>query len=921
MDEAKLPTKRPTGVQLGLGLGGPRLYTLLGSEEDKNWLSYIDDDLPEGFSDFRIVSARTLIDKNWNPVPLSGDRKKITRKNLSEHMVYDEFDLSDTSDWNEEDEFEPVNDDEIISKHVKTKDLKFPRAQWNKAGLSLLSPQLRVFKDVRNRGRNAMYQSTITQLSSFHFDTIPGGTLTTNLSEQAGANSKLSQSNKRYTVVVNPTVTDTITIGRVQLDLDQGKDELNYRQVFVYSSGKTNSKLNISLISRRKSGPFPFPILKRVHTIDLHTPIKSIKLPVFSGDQTRPGNFLGVITDTALHIIKIKHVDQPSKMTLVQLDPLNFTELGDFPFADFAFNPWNTNEIAVIDTKGNWAIGEIPLYSTSGAKIELVRELRGSVYDIESPSMQNSILWSTQPTRLLTSDKSRIIELDFANNWQSEIAQAKTWSDILDMRKVTDDITMVLTTREIIVLTTRYEAGMVQREVSWKHDLDPTDKTYKFSIETISFSQKDLFLVFVFSKKHNNIYMHTFTSSSGSESAIIRSADMSTIISVPGTFRGIQSVALFDEIKKKSEDEDLSDLTLSLCVRGWKDNKVINLILSNASGRAKSNSNTDTLISEELHDDWEVLRNIAPKNLSHIPPAVESLVDDVVNSLRKKRITASTSNNDDEHLGEFGYNLSEGLNEFLRNSKSIDGNKNDSGINNSLQPLLLELAKPPEHFEDLNEFSSLLHQFYDHYKDQGILFTNLLNIFQLFTHDEVGSIDIFYNKLLQCWDLVCDDADAEFLTKEVIKFIIWSSHRFTEIDKYSELEDKLQENLSPEYRELIDNWEAQEDDVDNLRQSLLGTIPRSSQPQFSFGSQSQIPEIKSSQNLKKVYKKRPVVSSSQRLFSSQVSLPVTMSPAFSLMGSSSQLSRPSSQLEVGGGFKLSSSQPTKRKKRKVRGFN
>lgn len=55
---------------------------------------------------------------------------------------------------------------------------------------------------------------------------------------------------------------------------------------------------------------------------------------------------------------------------------------------------------------------------------------------------------------------------------------------------------------------------------------------------------------------------------------------------------------------------------------------------------------------------------------------------------------------------------------------------------------------------DLTEIQSFLEQLSEHYSELGLIFTNVIKTLNQIIHEDIPTIDVFYNKLLQCWSIV-----------------------------------------------------------------------------------------------------------------------------------------------------------------------
>lgn len=909
MNDPELPIKRPIGTQLGLGIEGPSIYlsTLNHTRHNDNgrsnlWHGQSDNAFLDAFMNFKIVSSDVLVKEDQS----------------SNRSISSEYELTDILSDNEIVESDVLEEEELEAFNEHVRDSLISKLQWGKLTPSISSPNLQIYNNVEDTSYNNMYTSHGNSPASFHYDYFPRD-LVKNITK---SDSSLSLSSKNLSKdphittanIIDPTIGDTFIIGKIQTSFDL-RNYIDHHEVIAYSSGRSNSKLKLSIIEQNKlKSPDKYPTYalnqqSRIVEIDLHSRIKSIKIPLLAKTYTRHSDIIAVITDRALTLIKIKSIDNHNSKIKYQLfDSLDFAKLGDYPFADVTFNPMNIQQFAVIDTKGNWVLGYIPISLKHNTSLSLDPEIRGTIYDPEALSLWKHISWSSHNSRLLLLDESKIIEIDFDEKWQSEIVQAKSWSKLIDFKEIDEDYKVLLTSREIIILNTNNQLDDVSRVLSWKHDLDSTDRTHRIFIQKIDMESKKLYFIYVVSKKHDKVYLRGFSITNNSNS--IQILNGSSIFKLSDIPNGIQTLAFVEESKELYDEE--FTININIFGRALDSGTILHFVAYN-----------DEDISDSVNISHVNLENITESstNLDNVPSEIQYIYLNINDKLkRKKEISYSREHVDDvEVFEDYGYRLSEAMNNYIYHDISV---QKDS------QPLLSKLTEPPHHIDNFEEFMSLLNQFFDHYKSENIIFTDLSKIFKYFINDNIQNIDVFYNKLLQCWELT--GSEAEFYTREIVKYVIWNTLRFSKKQSYDKLNKSTYESLNDSCKYIIDDWDREEinDDYSNT----ISTIPLNSQPQFSLNTQSQIPTIKSSQN--KITKRRSnktsnvnkptkspnTVPSSQRDSFLQSSLPASMTPAFTLMGVSnhstelSQFANPTSSQARG-------SQRSKKKKKKIGGFS
>ena len=914
MNEALIPNKRPLGAQLATGVSAPSLYksslTIQSGHvpTDSNlWFGSVNNELPEGFMNFSVIENGELIREEseetlTSPTPsmmsfTSADNMRyeyeIPRGDVSDHEAVDSDGMADESEF-----FDGLNSygrDSAVSKLA-----------WGRLTPTLSSTgALQVYNDVMDTARNPMYISRANSPASFHHDYVPKELMKSLTKTDSFANTTGSSTTR--TTIRNPTIRNTFIIGKIQTSFDI-RNYIDFHEVIAYSSGRTNSKLRISVLTRNTDNQaYTLANSNKIIEIDVHSRIKSIQIPTLAKMYTRYSDLLAVITDRSLVLIKIKSIDnQNGTMKYNVMDPLDFTTFGDYPFADVTFNPMDPQQFAVVDTKGNWTMGTIPTQLKRSSKLQLSSTNRGTIYDPEALSHRKHIAWSTNNSRILVSDETKIMELDLNEMVQTEIVVAKTWSSLLDLVELTDDYKVLLTSMEIIIMHIDREKDEVTRILSWKHDLDPLDPTYRMFIQEVVLQGRTLYFTYTCSKNHNMVYLKAFTLDTKNNT--IQALKGSSIIEIPSMTNGIQNIEFAEEVID-DVDNDFG-VQLSIFVREYDSGIIKKLTLSNVK-----DSNTSI---EHITSDMPNIVDDDIIDLTHVPTEIQAFQNETIRVLYDtiSKMKKLSDNHDVKTLEEYGYHLSEAMNKFIQADETDD--ISDTG-------LLKDLYQPPSDFRDIEEYSSFLIQFFEHYQNENVSFTDLKKIFKWFIKDDASNIDIFYNKLHQCWALTGED--SEFYSKEIVKQVIGSSLGYSRTNYYQQKTEELLETLDDKTKELLSEWGSESHDDDDLE--TQSTVPQSSQPQFTLNSQSQIPTIRSSQS--RVEKKRPRtpaytkkifsnISATENDLASQNSLPSSMAPAFSL-GATSAASTQQSQNITMGSSQLSGSQRTKKKKKKkIGGF-
>lgn len=896
MSERILPGHLPVGTQLGVGVRSGAIYIpgRKHTDEQAKWVDCFEENFVVNLSRLHIFEGGPVIDHS-------------KAKSVSGSSESDEDGLIDSdSDYEMDDE---------ACEHWRN-------ALLTKLNWDSLSPEIpknfQPLKDVEYEN-NPMYDIR-PQSGKPTADYIPGG-LISNLSHSGILSNETSKKMKGTTATTfDPTFGDLFVIGSVQTssDLRNGNDQ---HRVMAYCSGRTKTILNLAVLKVNYSGRSNQILTKddigEPLSIDLKSTIKTIKFPLLSSLLGRNSDCVGVITENALHVTKIDSINSRSlEISNSFADALPFSEFGDFPFVDLAFNPWDLQQFAIVDIKGNFGVGRIPKSCKRGNKIRLSRELGGSIFDAEELSNWKKIEWSSSHDRLLVMDRSQIVELNFEQDWQLQVVQAKTWSDLRDYRKLDDDFGVILTSAEIIVIRTADDSEHIVREISWKHDLDPRDPTLRLALQKVEYNSKCSVIACIFSKCHNIIYVHGFCI--GESGSLIQSTKDSAILEVPGFNRGFFDVCFLDideaaAVRDEQGPGACDNVKLHILINQSNEGKLLHVILSDLENDVSDNErhvhfgevddvdSTDKRMLEKCHD----LGNIVPR------------ITSIIRSNESEDNTSEIS--DDAIFQNYGYNLSAAINRLIRMWGTSEENLSN------LQPLLKDLVEIPKNFKNIGEFNSFLEQLFNHYMEQNISFTKFDTFSNLMIHEEVDNLEVFYNKILQCWDLVT--SKSELLTQEVFKSLLWSAIRISRPSLYEKISVELHSALEEPYAGVLSGWDDTYDTEDLAPASSLFQV--ASQTKSPPTSQSQIPTIKSSQQRASKRAGRGGLSiSSGRIskplgsafsqtrevapFSSQAfpnTLPDTMTPAFTLM---QPLSVSASQPQ--------SSQRSKKKKKRVGGF-
>lgn len=929
MEGRRVPGPRPIGAQLGIGIQSPGLYIPRNprnydpdddddaddttySENDvrrkkqKTWLNSVDDAIPKNILDFSVIASEE--------VDTSEGAKVLSEALVNE--IDDEMDLLT-------DNTESDADSNLAGEELHNSSMKW-QLGWD--GIQTDVPkELELYPSVDiHHNYDLAYAATVNdnpRENSF----IPSDIINEMAQkEKANRNNTVNDhsESKKFTPL-DPNTDFLVAIGKVLTKADIKNDQ-EERALVAYRHPLSPSSLiitymekeNITVQNKEKadSNVIIYRPSQKTYTsitINLNSVIKCIKFSKLAESLGSYSDMVGILTENTLTVIKLIKFDaKENKIDYTLFNPLESRLISDFTIADFDFNPWDTDLIATIDTKGNWSIIEIPtvkkkMPNPESLNLKVKSNHFGSIFDIEEMSNWKRIRWSNNHTRLVVMNESRLIELDFKQNWQQEVIQAKTWSKIRDVVDLNDNFKLILTSREIIVTTINSSKNTrdpnhkinLKREVSWLHNISEDDASLRCRVQKYQFQRKTLFFVYLYSKRFNVVYIHGF---SIGYNDTIQSFGVSKIIYIPGIYN-IDSIDVETlEINDYYTDSiDLGDITSTLLIYDIVGNKLINYTLNNSANF--DNIQLNNMAIERFRGP------LVKYPMPNVQALFKELQKEYLYAIRQYRKITRQKQRD--NLQEFGYELSQKLNKVIEDSHDVC-----SKTSIKLQSLMPKIPVQ----SDLTEIQSFLEQLSEHYSELGLIFTNVIKTLNQIIHEDISTIDVFYNKLLQCWSIVeSNDVKkvADKVTKEIVTLTVWNAIKCTKKSDIDELRSLNYGKLSEEQKSIVDQWDLTDD---QLQDGLVDDGEASEQirrpVQFSQyqESQSQIPVIKSSQTIRtRINSQRKSKTPSSQLAPSQASiLPSSMSPAFSLDSQPPLLSQTFSQ----------SSQPKKRKKKRMGGF-
>ncbi|SCV00627.1 LANO_0F07822g1_1 [Lachancea nothofagi CBS 11611] len=902
-----LPFKKNTGVQLGLGIRNPAIYVATADKQRQtNNLKWV----------FGEVDS---FEEHKHLVLTAGPKQKFLdsendgthdRDMTNAELEGDDILLTSTSDSDVDD----YSSCEVNSELRSMAPLDSPNT-------------LKIFRDVKLMTDHSYEIKVGSSIAPHNY--LPGQILSTvESSNTESASKKLgdqklgqsffasstygkSRTSLSQFQIFDPTNITNLTMGPIHTttDLRMNKDA---QHIVAFASGETGSILSIGVVDKTRAST-TLEFVGDISRYNLHSEIKNIVVPGFSTALNRASDILAVITANSLTVFKVKSIECSGGCSSIErLDPLGFSAFEDFAFVDIAFNPWDFNEFAIIDTKGNWSSGDIVKKGQRFSRLRLSMNKRGTVYDPEELSSWRRLEWGAQYFCLLAISRSKLIELNLKNRSQLEIIQANSWSSLRDFKRVSDQFAVLTTSKEIILMN--FKNSDIERVVSWKHSLDPQDVTIRSEVRAVSGVEwgsrcDELFFIFVFSSLRPQILLHVFSRTD----SMFQSVGKSSLLEVEGFRSGIDHVVIPQTliVSNGNMGNDPSEAKPGFfsLVRECGSSTIWKILLS-AGDVPSSHTNLD----QEKH----TASDMDSMMIASVPHRYVTL-----NSQLPKSVVDHDPSKEEAAFQQYGYLLSEGMNKLL--TAWAQESTNEMSTRGVESFSLDELAHTVGYVESLEEFGSLLRQFQDHYKEQQVWFTELSTISSSLIRENVADLGLLYTRLLQCWNFGLPD--DEHAVREMLKTVILKNTGICSLSQLSLANESVYEELSNEDRELLDVWDDADIDTKVVEPSPLELKSDLHTQHFQIP-----PFVKSSQNsppkLRRPKDKRasrisqvasqPTLSTTNSV-NSQVSavanptnvLPDTMTPAFSLTSASQPVPTLSQSL---------SSQRLKKKKKRLGGF-
>lgn len=918
MFKPKIPSRKVIGRQLALGVNGPALPLI---DRSNSWITAQDQNLDPKILNWKIVSGPVKVGVEIDaadPSSFLDTASHLDRiiPHSSSQSGHDIEQIQHEDDLVETDTDLDSSDDSVY---------QFSSGDYNNAVMSgYYHNNVKVFKDVRKDLSKSEYFPYSLQSGDDYLNEKQ--TLRTiNQLRDSMKVENLKPNTKDEIKYLDSSIGDVISMGLIQTSyLSKENIEVN---ILAYSTGESQSYLSLSLFDIESNSENSDNIDRghkalqtNIVSVNLKSKIKCIKFPVLSQTLGRFSDLVGIITENSFFVLKIISINfKTGNIDYTLYNPIHSNKFSDFPLADVAFNPWNMHQFALIDIKGNWAVGSIPNYKQKNS-LKISNNFKGSIFQPNQLTNLKKIFWSSTDSRIMIMNSNGLTEIDFLENWQMDIAEAITWSEFLDLKKINESWSVLLTSKEIILLSHYYNKE-INRELSWKHDLIASDRSYRLSLQKLSYSNMTLIVIFIYSRLHNTVYCHGFTIND----QIVQSVGNGSLLVLPDIISGVATVSDSERNLDCYLDSDNNDISLNLLVKGMDSKTIYNYSIHNdISTEGTDNASATGNVQNKIGIHEKFIKQFSGFDDSSVMISLKML-EKCKNIVPPDYQVSS----DEQTIAKVGYQLSENMNIYLAKRK-------ENGDLKVVSQLLFSLTEAnSSYFQDVYEFTSLLDQFFNYYINEDVSFTNVQTVFNILLYQLEHNTDDVYKKLYQCWKETT--SQSEVLTTEIIKDVIKASVVFNHPQEEQQRSSEIYSKLSPGYREVFDTWDEpiEELDIENTQMSTNNNLSQFTQRE----TQSQIPTIVSTQSQAKSSKRKPNSQFSQSQSSiytripknkqnkapenSQLPnvLPNNMTPAFTLLQTPPFLSSPSpSTLSQSQAGSQTRNKKNKKKKRKIGGF-
>ncbi|ODV93917.1 hypothetical protein PACTADRAFT_4814 [Pachysolen tannophilus NRRL Y-2460] len=666
--------------------------------------------------------------------------------------------------------------------------------------------------------------------------------------------------NKESSQFLSNLIYDPNIDGLMKISLVKIKKFDTSQAVIGYSSGITGNIANVSVLTNKKTKIVDkttnkvYEILKpeflKPFQIDVISTIKQIEFSRNYYEEELACPYMAIRTNDTVYILKIFLKNKKDEVNLELIGDLSSDSFHNEIFADLEFNPWDFTQFGIIDIRGNFGIYNIRernLATLVKAKIS-DDETTTSIYNPEELSNFKKIKWSYDLNSIFLMDRSSIYSYNLKDFTMINLISANTWSKLLDFVNINDKLSILLTSKEIIVVDLSV-LNKAQRLMSWKHFLNDKDPSLKISILQFN-KQPDDFLVMIYSQTHSLVYCIKF----GFRDGFIKCLnDPFPIILNNQDGSPLQSILT---VPIDSVDDDIQFCAL---FEMSTDLEIFVSIYSTISNGSILSTNERIIEKEEE----EIKRSISPITVEAGNVNNNSIVSGENSYLRisktqLKALYSKLTENDDisrnsddtteEEEQQQEQDEEEGTSKIQKYAFNIS-----STLNNIIQSedeetpfkTLFEISDEfPTNLRDFPELDSMIEQLIDHFKDLSFYNIDDLRIPNLISDvDGQYSIANIFNFLLKIWkgsSVDVSDSDlrkigkiSQFLGSSLVIFGK-KSNDFLHQKQINTLSQKLPKELS----RMVDDW-GSEYTTDDLENSLDDNTQRS-----SIYTSSTLPSVK-----------------------------------------------------------------------------
>lgn len=343
---------------------------------------------------------------------------------------------------------------------------------------------------------------------------------------------------KKATTDIEPAASSLLAIGNIKLtEKPNAPADKQYRQVIGFPCGPNGEILALKLIIKERlrwrEGKNESLVLRAQTALKGSTgywtgfggPIRQI---VFGEGSKGAKNWLAVRQDALVNIFRprsCRNTVIPSAVGLSQFGlpsshidahlvyTARYQQIGEVPFSDVSFNPWNVEQIALVNQAGFWTIWHLRLQSTSSGHLSAQQIASGTTCNQDDDSSEiddsrhiewNKLAWVGDAFTIVVVNRSSMRIFDINREDEPRLLNAPDLElelckdSIIDLQRDRLDGArfFVLTTSRLLWLQIQDNLDLVDSEsqanersinsnavvlLSWVHFRNPDDTSLTIS--------------------------------------------------------------------------------------------------------------------------------------------------------------------------------------------------------------------------------------------------------------------------------------------------------------------------------------------------------------------------------------------------------------------------------------------------------